>query len=398
MTSGFNLKIPDLMKDDDASSSLGIDLLMNKKKLGSSSSSIRSFDGGSPITPQPSPMNQQKNIIDLGGDDEDDDEYSDIEVISQGMPVGGGNGKKNTQTFSAISSESDWQPKPKYNPDDIMNMKRELLYQFDRLEKKGVNVPRKFTLSSSLEEMKVEYDRLKKDMEVDASVRFQRRMLMACVTGVEFLNTRFDPFNVHLDGWSESVSENINDYDDIFEELWEKYHSKAKMAPELRLLLTLGGSAVWFHISNSMFKTSVPGIDQVFKDNPELKRQFMEATMNTMNQNATRPQPQPQQSAGGGIFGALSGLMGGFQGGASVPPPQQYTSQMERPSMRGPSNVDDLLQELKQDNFEHMNERLEMFSNASESEITEMMGADDASINGLLVSKNKKNKRRTLDI
>ena len=43
-------------------------------------------------------------------------------------------------------------------------------------------------------------------------------MLIAFVTAIEFLNNRFDPFDVKLDGWSESVHEGINDYDDIFEE------------------------------------------------------------------------------------------------------------------------------------------------------------------------------------
>ena len=48
-------------------------------------------------------------------------------------------------------------------------------------------------------------------------------MLVACVTGIEFLNNKFDPFDVKSGGWSESVHENVNDYDDVFEELHEKY-------------------------------------------------------------------------------------------------------------------------------------------------------------------------------
>ena len=77
------------------------------------------------------------------------------------------------------------------------------------------------------------------------------------MTAIEFLNTRFDPLDVKLEGWSESVHENINDYDDIFEELHEKYKGSSKMAPELRLLLTLGGSAFMFHLTNTMFKSSL---------------------------------------------------------------------------------------------------------------------------------------------
>ena len=61
---------------------------------------------------------------------------------------------------------------------------------------------------------------------------------------MEFLNNRFDPFDVKLDGWGEQINENITDYDDIFSELHDKYKSKASMSPELKLLFQLGGSAM----------------------------------------------------------------------------------------------------------------------------------------------------------
>ena len=50
-------------------------------------------------------------------------------------------------------------------------------------------------------------------IEVDQSIKFQRRMLVACVSGIEFLNKKFDPFDLELDGWSENVMENQEDYD-----------------------------------------------------------------------------------------------------------------------------------------------------------------------------------------
>ena len=40
---------------------------------------------------------------------------------------------------------------------------------------------------------------------------------MAAITGLEFLNNKFDPFDVKLDGWSESINENIIDYEDSVE-------------------------------------------------------------------------------------------------------------------------------------------------------------------------------------
>ena len=43
---------------------------------------------------------------------------------------------------------------------------------------------------------------------------------------------------------------------DYIIELHEKYKERAKMAPELKLIFMMGGSAFMFHITNSMFKNS----------------------------------------------------------------------------------------------------------------------------------------------
>ena len=101
------------------------------------------------------------------------------------------------------------------------------------------------------------------EKEKNNSIKFQGKMLMACVTGLEFLNNRFDPFDFNLDGWAESVQENVDDYDEIFAELHEKYKSKAKMAPELKLLFQLAGSGIMVHMTNTMFKSSMPGMDDI---------------------------------------------------------------------------------------------------------------------------------------
>ena len=135
--------------------------------------------------------------------------------------------------------------------------------------------------------MKGEYDMIKTEKEKGNSVKFQAKMLMAFITGVEFLNNRFDPFDVNLDGWGESINENINDYDDVFSELHEKYKSKANIAPELKLLFMLGGSAVMSHMTNTMFKSAMPGMDDILKQNPELMQQFAGAAAETMQKENT---------------------------------------------------------------------------------------------------------------
>lgn len=275
--------------------------------------------------------------------------------------------------------------------EEIVQAKREILYQFDRMEKRGMKLPRKFTLASNLEEMKLEYERLKRDKELDNAIKYQRKGLTMFTSGVEFLNSKFDPLSVKLDGWSESVHENIEEYDDIFEELYEKYKGKAKMAPELKLLFALGGSAFMFHMTQSMFK-AFPGAEQVFKQNPDLARQFAAATANTMKQQ------QPQ----GSIFSGLSGMFSNMFGGgntASVPTsdaPPPPSTQQQKFNMRGPSNVDDIMRELEKND----NDRIEVMSTVTSSEFTELQ--DDVSISNLVYrkkgSKKPQGRSVTLDL
>ena len=161
--------------------------------------------------------------------------------------------------------------------------KAELLFKLERLDRLGVKMSRKFNFSSDIEDIQFEYDRIKASRETESSIKFQKKMLMACVTGLEFLNNRFDPLDVKLDGWSESIHENINDYNEVFEELHEKYKDRANIAPELKLLFMVGGSAFMFHLTNTMFKSQLPGMDDIMKQNPELMKQFASAAMNTMS-------------------------------------------------------------------------------------------------------------------
>ena len=64
----------------------------------------------------------------------------------------------------------------------------------------------------------------------------------------------------------EAVNENIDEYDDVFGELHEKYGGKAKMAPELKRIFITEDPLV--HMTNTMFKSSMPGMDDIMRQNP----------------------------------------------------------------------------------------------------------------------------------
>lgn len=175
--------------------------------------------------------------------------------------------------------------KPSPGFSSIKDEKSDLIYKFYRLSSKGIPISRKFNMNSDINEMRTEFAKIKRDGEVNSSIKFSRRMLMACVTGLEFMNKRYDPFDIHLDGWSESVMENVEDYDNVFERLHDKYNSKVQMPPEFELLLSLAGSAFMFHLTNTMFK-SIPNIGDLAKQNPDIMKTMME----TMSAAATQAQ------------------------------------------------------------------------------------------------------------
>ena len=199
--------------------------------------------------------------------------------------------------------------------------KSDLLNKLSRLEKKGFTVNKRLNAYSNVDELRTEVKRITYSIDVEQSIRFSRRMLVACVTGLEFMNKRYNPFEIQLEGWSESVMENVDDYDGVFEELYVKYRSKVSVAPEIKMIMMLGGSAMMFHLTNSMFKTALPNMNDVLKQNPDLLKNMMSAVQNT-----TRSTTGPAVDAPVGGTGQyemkgpgldISSLMGGI----SMPPP-----------------------------------------------------------------------------
>jgi len=240
------------------------------------------------------------------------------------------------------------------DPEAEKKEKSDYLNKLQRLEAKGFPVARKFTMDNSLDEVKTEYFRLVDARQLETSIKFQRQMLMGAITGMEWLNGRFDPFDIKLDGWSENVHENVEDFDEIFEELYDKYKDRGKMSPEMRLIMAVGGSGFMCHVSNSFFRSKMPSMDDVLKNNPMLARQmaqaaaaqagpgfgnFMGMAMGVPQQGNGGPPQDPNVAATGAFFGASSSVQ--------MPMPDRMPQQNQRPTARremsGPSGVDDIL-------------------------------------------------------
>ena len=266
---------------------------------------------------------------------------------------------KEEDSFMMKPPEEEFKPIHRMSPTEIKNEKIDYIYKFKKLGEQGIRTTMNYNMNSNLDEMRNEYLKLKKQREIDNSVKFQRKILMAAVTGLEFLNNKFDPFSVNLDGWSESVNEGIFDYDEIFEELYAKYGGgESEVAPEFRLVFALGSSAFMFHLQNTMFKSSLPGMDDILKQNPDLMKQFASAAVGSMNApgGGGAPPGMAGMMRGMGFPGMGSGGSGGPGGqprGAPQGGPQRVPSRgppsPRRPDMDGPDGLDDIIKTMNLD-------------------------------------------------
>tara|TARA_R110002074_G_scaffold876_5_gene5365 strand:+ start:3808 stop:4953 length:1146 start_codon:yes stop_codon:yes gene_type:complete len=270
--------------------------------------------------------------------DEDDviDHGETYEQFDPGAGGGGGfapTGEAPTSGFASIDDE-----------------KADILSKLQRLsQKKGMRVNSRLNMYSSIDELRAEIKRAKYSIDVDQSVKFSKRMLVACVTGLEFMNKRYDPFDLKLEGWSESVMENGDDYDEVFEDLFVKYRSSVNVPPEVRLIMMVGGSGMMFHLTNSMFKSMIPNVNDIMKQNPNLMGSMMSAVQNTVASGSTDPRGPPaavdtqgrREMKGPGID--IGSLMAGFNMPVPPQPVNTYNGDAEHAPPMEDEDMSDII-------------------------------------------------------
>lgn len=264
-----------------------------------------------------------------------------------------------------VEQDRRWRPVSHMSREEILAEKEELLYAYGRLSDNGYRTGIRLTMKTPLETIRAEVFRLKKLRSVQRSIRFQRKMLLSFTSGLEYCNKRFNPYKFALDGWSGDVMDNIGDYDEVFEELHEKYSDTVQMAPELKLIAMVGGSGLMFHLSNTLFKSSTPQMQDILASNPHIAAQVQAAALGQMaNQHANDPifgmfmgglgmqaDRRQQQQAPTTSFSRPQASRPMRQGPTASNSSQSVGASLDEvPSgqgiMRGPEGVDDILQQL----------------------------------------------------
>lgn len=299
----------------------------------------------------------------------------------------------NTKTWDGYGKFSDIPAdKPiasKMSERDKLRKKKMMLKRLEEWRAKGLVSGSHFSNETPYEEIEDEYETALEDKKKSESKKLYSWWFMTFVNTVEYANAAFNPFDINLDGWGEQVNDDIDSYDEIFGELYDKYKG-GKLSPEIALLLRLGFSAAVVNFTNRALSSATPGFNDVIRQSPELMKMFTNATVNSMAQqspgfafanNLVNPEPtghapptghgqappkamDPRTAAPpqrpGMVFteqpssrpdiSAVRGTMfnePGIDLNNKFENPNSYGRPPTRPEMAGPKNIDSILSGLK---------------------------------------------------
>ena len=155
-------------------------------------------------------------------------------------------------------------------PQQIKMKKIELLRKLSDIKTKGYKLSKEYDFNSSIEDMEYEYDLLKSFVDRRNGIKLYKNTILNIANIVEFANNKYDPFGIKLEGWSEHMGVEVDSYDDVMEELYEKYKGKGKSIPaEIKLFLLIAASGAAFHFSKA-FLSKTPGMEGVMNMQPEI--------------------------------------------------------------------------------------------------------------------------------
>jgi hypothetical protein len=214
----------------------------------------------------------------------DDDDFEESDRGDEGEFGDGGSdeGFGGEEAIEAVSNDGEEGGEDPLRPStgfaSIEDEKSDLLFKIQRFKKQGRFVSKSsFSIFSDIRELRSEVSRIRTEADLEASVKFQRKILLGACSAIEFGNKKFKLAKVHLDGWSGQMHSEIDSYDDVFEELYYKYRGKASTPPEIRLLMMVGGSAMMYNFSHQMFAAAMPQIQNVLQNNPDLVNSMAKA-------------------------------------------------------------------------------------------------------------------------
>ena len=162
--------------------------------------------------------------------------------------------------------------------------KRNMMDELERWYEKGyIKDNLHFHRDTPYEEIEEEYDAVLEKIRRKKSINLQKDILYNVMNFIEFSNSWIDPFGLKLEGLADKTTEELDSYEDIFGELYDKWKG-GKVPPELALLCKVGFSIAMLHMSNNVLSSTPIAFQDVVKQSPELQRAWHDSVVKTMSE------------------------------------------------------------------------------------------------------------------
>lgn len=230
---------------------------------------------------------------DINNDDEINLEDNDIKPIKQTNTA-----NINPNDFKEMLENGEFES---LTPQQQRITKYDLLMKLANLVKEnGVQITADYNMDSDYYDIKREYD-------YHIRVRSKKRAVATIYSGVicvskalEFLNNKFDPFGVNINGFTLNLEASREEMLDVLTELYEKYFGlqAGEISPEMQFLLIIIKALLLTMVTNyaSSYMSSL--FDKSALDKERLKQQFKQQNQpqqnNQQNQNLNQQFPQQQ--------------------------------------------------------------------------------------------------------
>lgn len=184
----------------------GVEFLMNEKVKNSQNSGLSSSKS---MQQELNDLNELNNITDepnlLNAEGLKDYKEKDSFINKPNVEIAKGTSRMDEnikswdgfQDINHINVDSTFEKSLKITEQELLREKFEMLRRLETLEEKGASLSKKYSMENDLDEMKGEYEFLINEKEKSNSVKFQGKVLTTMITGLEFLNSKFDPFDIN---------------------------------------------------------------------------------------------------------------------------------------------------------------------------------------------------------
>ncbi|AXN90944.1 hypothetical protein nvc1_026 [Namao virus] len=153
--------------------------------------------------------------------------------------------------------------------------KIELFAKLLELKNKGVILSQKYSLESDITSMEAEIKYHHDILAEKKQIEFMKSILVTISRGIECVNQKYDLFGINLEGWPNHLKGDLDSFEDVLLELYNKYwKNKSILSPEVKLL----GMFIFnmFMYQSTKYVGLDPKFAHLFKkmmsDNPENKR------------------------------------------------------------------------------------------------------------------------------